>query len=152
MSDKSEATVIGSLPHSRPRRRSALRAARPEQETNAQAQAPAAKRKPVKTSGAKAAVSPTAPAAAKAETRPKAAAAAKAETRPKAPATPKAGPRPSAEETAPRREQRPNCPSSIPEGAELIGTVVKAAAELVEIGLTVGARALRTAVLRLPRP
>ena len=35
---------------------------------------------------------------------------------------------------------------------ELVGTVVKAAAELAEIGLTVGARALRRAVSRLPRP
>jgi hypothetical protein len=34
----------------------------------------------------------------------------------------------------------------------LVGTVVKAAAELAEIGMTVGARALRTAVSRLPRP
>jgi hypothetical protein len=35
---------------------------------------------------------------------------------------------------------------------ELVGTVVKAAAELAEIGLMVGARALRTAVSRLPHP
>jgi hypothetical protein len=31
MSDKAEATVLGSLPHSRPQRRSAKRAARPKQ-------------------------------------------------------------------------------------------------------------------------
>ena len=35
---------------------------------------------------------------------------------------------------------------------ELVTTVVQAAAELAEIGLTAGARALRIAVSRLPRP
>ena len=36
--------------------------------------------------------------------------------------------------------------------AELLTTVVQATAELAEIGLTAGARALRIAVSRLPRP
>jgi len=36
--------------------------------------------------------------------------------------------------------------------AELLTTVVQATAELAEIGLTAGARALRNAVSRLPRP
>ena len=95
MSQKSETTVIGSLPHSRPQRRSDKRAARPAQ--------------------------------------------AEAEARPK--------------QALPPTEERPTtCASSLPDGPELIGTLVKAAAELAEIGLTVGARALRTAVSRLPRP
>jgi hypothetical protein len=34
----------------------------------------------------------------------------------------------------------------------VIGTAVHAAAELAEIGLTAGARALRNTVARLPRP
>jgi hypothetical protein len=37
-------------------------------------------------------------------------------------------------------------------GAEILGTAVQAAAELAEIGLSAGARALRNAVSRLPRP
>ncbi|HVR05189.1 MAG TPA: hypothetical protein VMS02_04050, partial [Solirubrobacteraceae bacterium] len=39
-----------------------------------------------------------------------------------------------------------------PSGAEILGTAVHAAAELAEIGLTAGARALRSAIARLPRP
>jgi hypothetical protein len=35
---------------------------------------------------------------------------------------------------------------------ELAGTAVKAVAELAEIGLSAGARALKLAVARLPRP
>jgi hypothetical protein len=37
-------------------------------------------------------------------------------------------------------------------GADVIGTAVHAAAELAEIGLSAGARALRNAVARLPKP
>ncbi len=39
-----------------------------------------------------------------------------------------------------------------PKGTEILGTAVQAAAELAEIGLSAGARALRRAVSRLPRP
>jgi hypothetical protein len=49
-----------------------------------------------------------------------------------------------------RREGRP--PSGTPRGREIVGTVVQAAAELAEIGLSASARALREAVARLPRP
>lgn len=37
-------------------------------------------------------------------------------------------------------------------GREIVGTVVQAAAELAEIGLSMSARAVREAVARLPRP
>ena len=50
--------------------------------------------------------------------------------------------------TAPPRAQS----FSSADGAEILGTAVQAAAELAEIGLSVGARALRNAVSRLPRP
>ncbi len=46
---------------------------------------------------------------------------------------------------------RPARPASTG-GREIVGTAVQAAAELAEIGLSVGARAIRTAVSRLPRP
>jgi hypothetical protein len=41
---------------------------------------------------------------------------------------------------------------SPPKGGEILGTAVQAAAELAEIGLSAGARALRRAVSHLPRP
>jgi hypothetical protein len=39
-----------------------------------------------------------------------------------------------------------------PTGPQIVSTVVQAAAELVEIGLSAGARAVRDALGRLPRP
>jgi hypothetical protein len=50
--------------------------------------------------------------------------------------------------SARRRAIRPAPPS----GADVVGTAVKAAAELAEIGLSISARAIRGAVSRLPRP
>ena len=50
---------------------------------------------------------------------------------------------------APRQPARKPAP---PRGGEILGTAVQAAAELAEIGLSVGARAIRRAVSRLPRP
>jgi hypothetical protein len=84
MSEKSERSVIGALPHSRPHRRSAKRAARP--------------------------------------------------------------PEPPPTQSDPAGQQPPARPH------DPLATAVQAAAELAEIGLTVGARALRSAVSRLPRP
>jgi hypothetical protein len=118
MSDKSETTVIGSLPRSRPQRRSDKRAARP-----APAQAETAQR------------------------------AAQPEPKPAPRAKAKPAPEPPLEQSVPvSDESRPNCPSPLPEGAELVATVVKASFELAEIGMTVGARALRSALSSLPRP
>jgi hypothetical protein len=37
-------------------------------------------------------------------------------------------------------------------GTEIVGTAVQAAAELAEIGLTFGARAVRNTLSRIPRP
>jgi hypothetical protein len=129
MSEKSDTSVLGSLPHSRPHRRSEKRAARPEPQQTAE---PKPAGKPRQTAKPK-------PAA-----KPKRAAAAK----PRATTT-RAAPAPAPEQAPPKR---PDNPASLPQGTELVGTVVKAAAELAEIGLTVGARALRTAVSRLPHP
>jgi hypothetical protein len=55
---------------------------------------------------------------------------------------------------------RPSAPTSMapaslpspPRGTELIGTMVQAAGELAEIGMSVTARAVREALARLPRP
>lgn len=124
MSDETPSDVLGSLPRTRPHRRSQRRASRPAVANGhgaADESAPA---------GAKPSPAPTRmrpPAK-----RPK-------QTRLRQPAQPGGTP------TAPRKP----VPST---GADVLGTAVQAAAELAEIGLSVSARALRRAVSRLPRP
>jgi len=119
---------MGSLPHSRPARRSEKRAPRPAQATRTKPAAPPKhKRRPEQT------------------------------RRPKQPSE-----QPPEQEEAQRAEhdaarERPRvpraaCPGSLADGAELVGTALKAAVELAEIGLTVSAHALRIAVSRLPKP
>jgi hypothetical protein len=171
MSDPPQSSVLGSLPTSRPERRSPKRAARTDATAAAQPAA-AAKRK--------------APAKQQTAAHPKAAANLKAAAKPKPSANPKpaakqkpalsAKPR-AASESAPKPASAPKLravsqlrPRSRPEPpprpgsprpvrptpsidlTEVAGTVVKAAAELAEIGLSAGARALKLAVSRLPRP
>jgi hypothetical protein len=122
MSDKDEPSVLGALPHSRPHRRSAKREMRPVSAETADD------------------TTSTEPAA-----------------------TGTAAPKPAAEPSPgapppPRRAEREEPRTGDTNGAdgmgtaELLTTVVQAAAELAEIGLTAGARALRIAVSRLPRP
>jgi hypothetical protein len=55
---------------------------------------------------------------------------------------------------SPNDARSPDSPSdaNLASGREIAGTVVQAAAELAEIGLSMSARALREAVARLPRP
>jgi hypothetical protein len=43
-------------------------------------------------------------------------------------------------------------PANSPEGIELVGTAIQAAGELAQFGLTLGTKALRGAVSRIPRP
>jgi hypothetical protein len=135
MNKPDEPTVIGSLPHARPQRRSPKRAAKPDAGAAPEPE------------GARTAKPPRAAAPRKAPAGSRKIPAAS----PKAPAAPRkaaAGPRPAPEVPAPT----PSRTGSLPEGAELVGTVVKAAAELAEIGLTIGLRTLRGAVRRIPRP
>ena len=142
MSEKSETTVIGSLPRSRPARRSDKRAPRaapnPAAETTVTKQTGTTGRRPPAHADKR-----TTPAKRSANSSQ---AAAKVQ-RAQAQATP-----PPQQAVEPERAKRINPTPSFPEGTELLGTVVKATAELAEIGLTVGARALRSAVSRLPRP
>ncbi len=121
--------VLGSLPRSRPHRRSEKRAA-PAATKPAAAKLAAAKPAAAKPAAARPA--PAKPRAAKPATR-----------RPTRPQPPQPGGVP---RTPPREPDAP-APRS-----DLLGTAVQAAAEVAEIGLTVGARALRRAVARLPRP
>jgi hypothetical protein len=144
MSDESPSDVLGSLPRTRPHRRSQRRASRPvvtsanggseAVATTAAAKAPErAKAKPA--SRAKA----PAPRAIDSATGRKRQAPRPKQTRMRQPAQPGGTP------VAPRKP----VPST---GADVLGTAVQAAAELAEIGLSVSARALRRAVSRLPRP
>ncbi len=120
--------VLGSLPRTRPHRRSQKRPARPPHTEPAAAKPSAAKTRAAKTGAAK-------PRAAK----PRAGGPQPARLRqPAQPAGSPPGP----------RVRRP-APSN---GSDVLGTAVQAAAELAEIGLTIGARAIRGAVARLPRP
>jgi hypothetical protein len=70
--------------------------------------------------------------------------------KPKRAATPKPnGVRPSA---ATSRARTSDDRSGAPSGTEVLTTVIEAAGEVAQIGLTAGVRALREAISRLPRP
>jgi hypothetical protein len=138
--------VFGSLPNTRPQRRSAKRdrggakaksAAAP---AAAQAQTPAAKPK-AKAGAAKAKPAPTTAKAGR-----KASASAKA-----GPAA-EAGPAPAASKIPPAGYATPRGDDRVPRGADLVTTAVQAAGELAQIGLAAGGRALKSALERLPRP
>ncbi len=137
MSDDRPTDVLGALPRTRPHRRSPKRAAPAPGTAPAAAPGPA---KPAKTTSKGAATPSSAakrkPPAARPRTR-------KAGSEPiRQPAQPAGTP------SQPRANRVPVPPS----GTEIVGTAVHAAAELAEIGLTAGARALRNALSRLPRP
>ncbi len=135
MSDKRQPGVIGSLPSTRPHRRSDKRGAvgptevtPPTPSAPAARATPAAKRKP----------------AVKAKD---AAAAKPARAKPSA-ARNQAAERSRTRAASPARDSEPPAPTS--PGA--LQTALEATAELTEIGLRASARALRVALSRLPKP
>jgi hypothetical protein len=135
MSDDRPTDVLGALPRTRPHRRSAKRAA------PAAAASTPAKDAAEPTAPAKRAAARTAPAKAKPATG-------RARTRTQGPEPIRQPAQPAGTPSQPRANRVPVPPS----GAEILGTAVHAAAELAEIGLTAGTRALRNAIARLPRP
>jgi hypothetical protein len=158
MSDDPKPGVIGSLPRTRPHRRSSKRAApagAPPVDTQAQqpavvkaAAAPKTARE-AKPATVRAAKPATVRAAKPATARPGKPAAAK-----RAPAKPgiaKAKPAP-AQPGAASRAATPAPPPPREPSPGVLETAVQAAAELTEIGLRAGARALRRVASRLPRP
>lgn len=163
-SQDSDREVLTSLPRSRPVRRSAKRAARPAAAEDA---APAPQRKPAAKRGAKSRAAQGAAAGGAKASAPrtpvgKTAADATATTTP-APKARTAGARAAREQprAAPTRKVPPAgyaAPSSRagdapPAGAaELISTTIQAAAELTQIGLTVGRQTLQSMLDRLPKP
>ncbi|MEP6952790.1 MAG: hypothetical protein ABI950_01865 [Solirubrobacteraceae bacterium] len=131
--------VFGSLPSSRPERRSAKRASR----TTTASSTTTAK------TTAEAKVTSKPKKATKAKAKP--AAKAKAAAKPRAAAKPKAAPPPRstvppAGYATPRSDEEPSG------RGDLIGTAVQAAGELTQIGLAAGSRAISSALKRLPRP
>jgi hypothetical protein len=128
-----DSDVFGSLPNTRPQRRSAKR------------DRGGAKGKPAATQAQTAPAKPKAGASAKA----KPAARASAKAKPAA----QAGPAPSASEIPPAGYATPRADDDgVPRGADLVTTAVRAAGELAHIGLAAGGRALKSALERLPRP
>jgi len=122
-----ERDVFGSLPNTRPQRRSAKR-----DRAGAKAK-PAA---PAKTAAAK--PKPAASAAARPKAKPRPRATAGTTTASKIPPAGYATPRPDDD--------------GVPRGAHLVITAVQATGELAQIGLAAGGRALKSAFERLPRP
>jgi hypothetical protein len=121
-SDGDEREVFAGLPNARAHRRSAKRD-RPAR------------------GGARTAAAQTKPAT----TKPKAKQAA-----PKAKRA-AAQPKPAAK-VPPAGYATPVADDDAPKGAELVGTAVRAAGELAQIGIAFGGRALKSAIERLPRP
>jgi hypothetical protein len=121
--------VMSSLPRTRPQRPSRRRASGREGTAEA-------KRAPAK------------PAAA----RPKAAKPASRGSRTASQRRKPQGVRPSAATDAAAHAPPPKRPASPPTGTDLVGTAVQAAGEIAQLGLTLGTRALRDAVKRIPRP
>jgi hypothetical protein len=151
----SDREVLKSLPRSRPVRRSAKRAASPGARTPGKAGATTSAKAPAAKSDGRAAKPK--PAAARSRSAPRAAAGTRA-TSDAAKAAPKTGEPP---RVAPKRQVPPAgyaAPSARSEqpaasgAAELIGTTLQAAAELAQIGLTVGRQTLQSMVDRLPKP
>ena len=124
MSDDRPTEVLGALPRTRPHRRSDKRGAKGATPSRAEATAAKTTTPP-----------PTPIRSASSARKPRA-------QRLRQPAQPDGTP------TTPRERAEPSPPS----GTEILGTVVHAAAELAEIGLTASARALRNTLSRLPRP
>ncbi|HWF50974.1 MAG TPA: hypothetical protein VG294_10075 [Solirubrobacteraceae bacterium] len=146
MSDDRPSEVLGALPRTRPHRRSEKRAApaptraapapparpparsaRPTEPTTSLRQAKSARRPAAVKS------TPASPGATKRATP--------APSRVRQPAQPPGTPR--------ATRSRPPIPAA---GADLISSAVNVTAELAEMGISAGARALRGVVARLPRP
>ena len=162
--------VLSNLPRSRPHRRSAKRGgvtatttkaaqaseasesaagtAKPADRPKAARKPAAAKAKPKTTTAAEAAAKRSAPAAERPAGAPRAAGAdagPRAQRLRKPPPPPSPLPPRSGKTAPPKGENQQS-------GTELIGTVVQAAGELAQVGLTIGGQVLKRAVSRLPKP
>jgi hypothetical protein len=130
--------VFGSLPNTRPQRRSAKR---DRAGATAKAAPPAVPK--ARTTAAK----PKSAKATAAKPKPRATAKARSAAKPRASAGAPASNIPPAGYATPRPDG-----DGVPHGADLVTTAVQAAGELAHIGLSAGGRALKSALGRLPRP
>jgi hypothetical protein len=152
--------VFGSLPNTRPQRRSVRR-------DRARARAkPAAGTRPAAQVKSAAGTKPAARAKPASRAKPAAQAKPAAGAKPAAQAKPGARPKPAAQaqaEAAASRAAAAAIPPAgyatprdnddgVPHGVELVTTAVQAAGELAHIGLAAGGRAVKSALGRLPRP
>jgi hypothetical protein len=144
MSDKRQPGVIGSLPSTRPHRRSDKRAS-PGAPTDAAA---ATTTTPAADAAAPAAATPAAAKPAPVA-KPAAADAKPVRAKPAAART-QAADRSRRRERSPARDPAPPAPA--PASPGVLQTALEATAELTEIGLRASARALRVALSRLPKP
>jgi hypothetical protein len=167
LSDERPSDVLGSLPRSRPHRRSDKRPSPgPAQHPVSSARAANENGGPAGNNDTGAATKRAAPrraapkrtATRAATTRAASAPASRSAAASNAPATPSGA--------APhqRRLRQPAQPAGVPPtpprsgrpepatGRDILGTAAQAAAELAEIGLSIGARTVRNLVSRLPRP
>jgi hypothetical protein len=147
--------VFGSLPNTRPQRRSARREPTGAKATptasRATSSGAAAKAKPAARTKPAARASAATQANSATSAKPAAKAAPPRTTASKS-AAQAAPPRASASEIPPAGYATPRGDDGPPHGAELVATAVQAAGELAQIGLAVGGRALKSALGRLPRP
>ena len=165
-SAREESGVLASLPATRPARISgrarssdteaaaaAPRASTKATSTKAAPAKPKAKRTPAKRTPAKR--TPAKPAAAKPKTptaaTPKAEPASVTTAKPARPRPVRSASRNLAEPAKKAADKRPAEDRS-PSGTELVTTVVQAAGELAQVGLTVGGQILKRAVEKLPKP
>jgi len=151
MPDDRPSEVLGSLPRTRPHRRSEKRRSPAAGPTGPQA-ADGERRPPADTPKPQAADTPKPARTANSKPRRAANSTSRRTGAPKAVRSPRPQrlgqpAQPAGTPSAPRT-RKPIPPS----GTQILGTAVQAAAELAEIGLSVSARALRRAVSRLPRP
>jgi hypothetical protein len=140
MSDPPQRSVLGSLPRTRPHRRSDKRAGAPANPATA----------PAVSAQATASPKPRTATKPQATTKPGTATKPQATTKPGTATKPRAATKPKTAAAPLRRRAEPVAPPPQTHGA--LETAVQAAAELAEIGLHASARALRRVVSRLPRP
>jgi hypothetical protein len=164
MTDKRQPGVIGSLPSTRPHRRSSKRAApgSPADASTAPPAAPATELKPAAASAPNTAAKPAAASTPNTAAKPVRAKPAAARThatdrsRARAAAgTPQPTPASAERERAargPSPARDPAPPAPAPTSPGVFQTALEATAELTEIGLRAGARALRATLSRLPKP
>jgi hypothetical protein len=144
MSDERPQDLLGGLPRTRPHRRSQKRPARDARqvETPAQPAKPPSGKPPARAKRAPAARKPASNGPERAAQPRERATPARGRPRLAQPAQPPGTPR------VPRRE----IPASPPAAGDVVSTAVQAVGEIAQIGASLGARALRNALRRLPRP